>query len=116
MNKFGKDFLGDYKPQYHKNTWDFKVKGIKTDLKTLYASGISNASLDGLACGKCGSEIQVASREKTIGLKSKAIRNRQINGQTSKKTDTLMQKLPYLATEARKRSKKTTDSKSNHNK
>lgn len=32
---------------------------MRTNLKALYASGISNASLDGLTCSKCDSDVQV---------------------------------------------------------
>jgi len=64
MRKFGADFKGEgniafLKPKYTKNTWDFKVGQIKTELKALYTSGISNASLDGLECSKCGSIDQI---------------------------------------------------------
>lgn len=41
------------------NLWDFKGDRVKTDLRALYASGISKASLDGLICSKCNSSTQV---------------------------------------------------------
>lgn len=64
INKFGTDFKGEdniafFKPKYTKNPWDFKGKKVKTDIKALFASGISKASLDGLSCSKCGSETRV---------------------------------------------------------
>ena len=64
MDKFGEDFKGNdriafVKPKYIKNTWDFKIDKVKTELKALYASGLSKASLDGLICSKCGSDVQV---------------------------------------------------------
>lgn len=64
IKKLGTDFKGTdkvafHKPKYSMNSWDFKGSGIKTDLKALYASGLSKASLDGLSCSKCNSTIQV---------------------------------------------------------
>lgn len=64
LNKFGQDLKGGdkhsfFKPKYTMNLWDFKGQGVKTDIKTMYSSGISRASLDGLICSKCGSSTQV---------------------------------------------------------
>jgi group II intron reverse transcriptase/maturase len=63
IKKYGKDLKGRdkiafYKPSYKTNVWDFKIN-VPTDLNTLYATRISAASLDNLACSKCGSELKV---------------------------------------------------------
>jgi hypothetical protein len=61
--KFGKDLKGKdkiafLKPSYKLNIWDFK-SNPKDIIKTLYATFISAASLDNLACTKCGSNERV---------------------------------------------------------
>ena len=64
IDKFGEDLKGSdnialLKPSYRKNTWDFKLNNSYVNLKALYAKGISKASLDGLVCSKCESDVQV---------------------------------------------------------
>ncbi len=64
IDKFGPDFQGSdkhafFKPSYKMNQWDFKRSVVNTNLKALYSSGLSKASLDGLACSKCGSDVRV---------------------------------------------------------
>lgn len=63
LRKFGKDIKGNdniafIKPSYRINVWDFKIN-VSSLIKTLFASGISAASLDNLICLKCGSNTQV---------------------------------------------------------
>lgn len=125
INKFGNDFKGDdniafFKPKYTKNIWDFKGKKVKTDLKALYASRISNASLDGLACSKCGSEIQVEMHHvrKLSDLNPKLSEIDRIMIKRRRKQVPLCRPCHMehhrLSTESRNRDKKVNRSKSNH--
>ena len=62
LSKFGQEGSDNhefFKPKYKMNPWDFKGSRVKTDLRALYASGLSKASLDGLVCSKCNSSTQV---------------------------------------------------------
>lgn len=63
VRKFGKDLKGNektafLKPSYKLDVWDFKVN-VRELITTLFASGLSAASLLGFSCSKCGSESQV---------------------------------------------------------
>jgi group II intron reverse transcriptase/maturase len=48
-----------YKPSYRINLWDFKRGDVNTNIKALYATGLSLANLDYLKCSLCESEYQI---------------------------------------------------------
>lgn len=48
-----------YKPSYRINLWDFKRGDVNTNIKALYASGLSPAKLDNLVCSVCGSDYKI---------------------------------------------------------
>ena len=48
-----------YKPSYRINLWDFKRGQVNTNLKALYATGLSVAKLDDLTCSICGSDYKI---------------------------------------------------------
>nr|AYE93406.1 hypothetical protein C0993_000042 [Termitomyces sp.] len=47
-----------HKPSYRTNIWDFK-SSVNTNIKGLYASSLSLATLDNLSCSVCGSDHKV---------------------------------------------------------
>ena len=47
-----------YKPSYRINLWDFK-SSVNTNIKALYATGLSLAKLDKLICSICKSDFKV---------------------------------------------------------
>nr|YP_010424016.1 hypothetical protein NQV51_mgp39 [Aspergillus sclerotioniger]USH57614.1 hypothetical protein [Aspergillus sclerotioniger] len=64
IKKFGEDLKGEdrvalVKPSYKKNPWDFKGTKAYVNIKALYSKGLSKATLDGLICSKCESDVQV---------------------------------------------------------
>ena len=48
-----------YKPSYRINLWDFKTNLVDTNIKSLYATNLSLAKLDGLVCAVCGSDYKI---------------------------------------------------------
>jgi nicotine oxidoreductase len=48
-----------YKPSYRINLWDFKTNLVDTNIKSLYATNLSLAKLDGLFCVVCGSDYKI---------------------------------------------------------
>jgi nicotine oxidoreductase len=48
-----------YKPSYRINLWDFKGSIVNTNIKALYATGLSLANLDKLNCSLCGSDYKI---------------------------------------------------------
>jgi nicotine oxidoreductase len=48
-----------YKPSYRINLWDFKGSHVNTNIKALYATGLSLANLDKLNCYLCGSDYKI---------------------------------------------------------
>jgi nicotine oxidoreductase len=48
-----------YKPSYRINLWDFKGNHVNTNIKALYATGLSLANLEKLNCSLCGSDYKI---------------------------------------------------------
>ena len=48
-----------YKPSYRINLWDFKGSHVNTNIKALYATGLSLANLENLNCSLCGSDYKI---------------------------------------------------------
>src|ERR1700723_1849444 len=48
-----------YKPSYRINLWGFKTNLVDTNIKSLYATNLSLAKLDGLVCAVCGSDYKI---------------------------------------------------------
>jgi nicotine oxidoreductase len=48
-----------YKPSYRINLWDFKTNLVDPNIKSLYATNLSLAKLDGLVCTVCGSDYKI---------------------------------------------------------
>lgn len=48
-----------YKPGLRINLWDFKRGDVNTNIKALYATGLSLANLDNLKCSLCDSDYKI---------------------------------------------------------